>query len=100
MPSPRSHKAPPVLVFLLAMACLVHVSLPNLSTAQKKPAAPPKIAYGTSGLPQPVIDMRDLLVGRAREFYGGTAGTANTWKNNTAPDDSSDPSGICGAAVP
>jgi hypothetical protein len=30
----------------------------------------------------------------------GTAGTANTWKNNTAPDDSSDPSGICGAAVP
>lgn len=62
MPSPRSHKAPPVLVFLLAMACLVHVSMPNLSIAQKKPAASLKIAYGTSALPQPVIDMREAIL--------------------------------------
>lgn len=35
----------------------------------------PVVTMGPGG--QPVIDMRDLLVGRAREFYGGTAGTAN-----------------------
>ncbi|MFM9938143.1 MAG: hypothetical protein ACKVP7_01440 [Hyphomicrobiaceae bacterium] len=67
-------------VFLLVMVGLVHVSLSEITYAQRKavPAAPPPAAksvpqgapaavrYGMEGLPQPVIEMREAIQAAVR----------------------------------
>ena len=71
----RTSIAPRAGVFLMALVSIVHVSLtgngygqtkgsPSSATAARpaKPIAPPPaVRYGTDGLPQPVIEMREAI---------------------------------------
>lgn len=78
MPPNRRSAATAVAVFLIAVLGLVHVcGTSSVAVAQKakqkstasqnSPAgAPPKVHYGTAGLPAPVLEMRDAILSAVR----------------------------------
>ena len=80
MPLSRSQQASRTGVFLIAMGCIVHVSVTNPGFAQPKSKAPappaaksdakskptPPVRYATHDLPQPVIEMREAILAAVR----------------------------------